>query len=1081
LDRTAFPSYAVVVAERSESSGAGGPSQPRVGEHLPPERGPPEAAVHTFLIVDVRGYTRFTQEHGDEAAGELAAAFAELAREAVQSCGGEVIELRGDEALSVFGSARQALRAAVELQVAFRRRNDQGPTFPLPIGIGLDAGEAVPVEAGYRGGALNTASRLCAMAGPGEILATDTVVSLARRLEGIRFVDRRPARLKGLEKPVRVVEVVPEAGLPPLPEARARKGPRITPGRLVIVAIGGIALVAGLVALGISRSTGHEPLSRVDAHTVGVIDAEAAGIEAQIPIGSRPGAIAAGGGFLWVASEADGTVSRIDPETHDVQTLEVSDSATGVGYGGGSVWVTNGEARTVAQIDPDTLALVQRIEVGNGPGPVAVGKGAVWVANTLDGTVSRIDLAGRAAMQTIPVGADPAGVAVSTGGVWVTSEATGAVLRVDTRSAATVPPVNVGNGPTGIAAGEGSVWVANREDGTISRIDPTTNVVSRTVEVGRNPTAVAVGLGAVWVANAGDATISRIDPTAGEVDETIAVGSSPNALALADGNVWATTLTSPRSHRGGVLKVESRVFPCECSGDPALADVDESWMAYTLVYDGLVAYRRVGGTAGRTLVANLADRLPRPTDEGRTYAFRLRPGLRYSNGTPVRASDFRYSLERTLTMNDYWSYPYEGILGVAACADRAPSERCDLSRGIEVDDAARTMTIRLAQADPDFLHTLTLPFAALVPSGTPLRAARKHPIAGTGPYRILPPESDDELRYVRNPRFEMWSQDRPDGYPDEIRFHLSDDRPATRLTAVERGQADWASDWGVVSAIGVEGRRRLLTRYADRLHTDPVPHTAFMFMNTRVPPFDDLRVRRALNYATDRRELAELAGGPPLAPLTCQILPPGFPGYRPYCPYTLNPNEAGTWTAPDLAKARTLIAKSGTEGMRVEVVSYDEPAGVELARYFVSLLRELGYRSSQKVLSSSSEYWVYVGKPRNRAQLGPQGWVADFLAPSSFLADLFSCDAFRPGPDNNNFSEFCDPATDARMKEAARIQASDPAAANALWADVDQDLVDQAVAVPLSNPRHVAFVSERVGNHQVHMQYGTLLDQLWVK
>src|SRR5262245_1982013 len=185
-------------------------------------------AVLTFLIADVRGYTRFTQEHGDEEAGRLAARFAEITRGTVLALDGELIELRGDEALCVFGSARQALRAAVELQRAFRGRVEALPAFPLPIGIGLDAGEAVPIEGGYRGGALNTAARLCSLAAPGQILASETVVSLSRRLDGIRFVDRRATKVKGLEKPLRVIEVVPEEELPPLPEVAAPKRSRVS-------------------------------------------------------------------------------------------------------------------------------------------------------------------------------------------------------------------------------------------------------------------------------------------------------------------------------------------------------------------------------------------------------------------------------------------------------------------------------------------------------------------------------------------------------------------------------------------------------------------------------------------------------------------------------------------------------------------------------------------------------------------------------------------------------------------------------------------------------------------------------------
>jgi adenylate cyclase len=136
------------------------PTHPRQPE---PE---PGADVRTFLIADVRGYTRFTQAYGDEKAGKLAARFAALAREVVTAAGGEVIELRGDEALCVFRSARQALRAAVELQTRFRERVDGQPAFPLGIGVGLDSGEAVPIEGGYRGGALNLAARLCSIAAP---------------------------------------------------------------------------------------------------------------------------------------------------------------------------------------------------------------------------------------------------------------------------------------------------------------------------------------------------------------------------------------------------------------------------------------------------------------------------------------------------------------------------------------------------------------------------------------------------------------------------------------------------------------------------------------------------------------------------------------------------------------------------------------------------------------------------------------------------------------------------------------------------------------------------------------------------
>src|SRR5947207_10547542 len=168
-----------------------------------------ETGIKTFLIADVRGYTRFTQERGDEAAARLATRFADLAREAIKAAGGTLVELRGDEALAVFDSARQALRAASDLQERFVTETVADPSLPLAVGIGLDAGEAVPVDGGYRGGALNLAARLCSLAGPGEVLATETVLQVARAVPEVTYGERRSERVKGISKPVTAVEVWP--------------------------------------------------------------------------------------------------------------------------------------------------------------------------------------------------------------------------------------------------------------------------------------------------------------------------------------------------------------------------------------------------------------------------------------------------------------------------------------------------------------------------------------------------------------------------------------------------------------------------------------------------------------------------------------------------------------------------------------------------------------------------------------------------------------------------------------------------------------------------------------------------------
>jgi class 3 adenylate cyclase/tetratricopeptide (TPR) repeat protein len=173
------------------------------------EVGPqPAPPIQIFLIADVRGYTRFTLEHGDEAAARLATRFAALTRTTVEARGGRVLVLRGDEALAVFSSARQAVRAALEAQARYTAETLVDPALPLPVGIGLDVGEAVPVDDSFRGAALNLAARLCSLAGPGEVLVSEGVVHLTGKMAGLVYVERGLVQLKGFSLPVRVTQVL---------------------------------------------------------------------------------------------------------------------------------------------------------------------------------------------------------------------------------------------------------------------------------------------------------------------------------------------------------------------------------------------------------------------------------------------------------------------------------------------------------------------------------------------------------------------------------------------------------------------------------------------------------------------------------------------------------------------------------------------------------------------------------------------------------------------------------------------------------------------------------------------------------
>ena len=364
-----------------------GEPQPETGANV-------DADVHAFLIGDIRGWTSFTQEHGDEVAARLAARFAEVAREVVEDHRGRVVELRGDEVMAVFGSPRSAIRAAVALQQRFVEESTADPSLPLTVGIGLDAGEAVAVEGGYRGGALNVAGRLQARAKAGEILASREIVHLARRIDGIQTTERGPLELKGLEQPLHVIAVRSEhqdAAEAMAPFVRSTVAPPAPRNRWkVVAALAAFALVAALVAVPLlatpaaarrSLPTRSECSTRSPARS-----------SRRWGSRTRPGSIVASEDAVWLTNPDADTVTRIDPEEQAiVDTIQVGENPTAIAVGEDSVWVVESGGPSVSRISPGTGEVVEPIEVGNGPADIAVGEGAVWVTNRFDGTVSRID------------------------------------------------------------------------------------------------------------------------------------------------------------------------------------------------------------------------------------------------------------------------------------------------------------------------------------------------------------------------------------------------------------------------------------------------------------------------------------------------------------------------------------------------------------------------------------------------------------------------------------------------------------------------------------------------------------------
>jgi peptide/nickel transport system substrate-binding protein len=451
----------------------------------------------------------------------------------------------------------------------------------------------------------------------------------------------------------------------------------------------------------------------------------------------------------------------------------------------------------------------------------------------------------------------------------------------------------------------------------------------------------------------------------------------------------------------------------------------------------------------------------------------LRPGIRYSNGRPVKASDVRSTFERDFRLETPAPY-YEGIVGVDRC--RKTPKRCDLSRGIVTDDEARTVTFHLVAPDSEFLYKLALPFVHLVPPKTPMTASG---VPGTGPYTVSTYSPKRVIKLVRNPHFREWSRlAQPDGYPDEIVLRIGGTTDAA-IDDVLRGKADLFTTAHGQTPPSASRVAEIRTQYASQVYANPQPATVALFLNTRIPPFDRLDVRRALNYAADRAAAIEAAGGPDFAQATCQILPPSFPGYKPYCPFTRGATTKGGAGAPDLARARDLISASGTRGMKVTVWSWQPYAGV--GRYAATLLRSLGYDVSVKT-RGGYEYFDVVGDPRTKPQIGITEWISDYPTAYGFVGGVLTCDSYVPGTYTANYAEFCDPKIDRQMQRALDEQPTNPNAARVRWEGVDRQLVDQAPWLPVLTPKALDVVSKRVGNYQYSPAgVGLLIDQLWVQ
>jgi peptide/nickel transport system substrate-binding protein len=469
--------------------------------------------------------------------------------------------------------------------------------------------------------------------------------------------------------------------------------------------------------------------------------------------------------------------------------------------------------------------------------------------------------------------------------------------------------------------------------------------------------------------------------------------------------------------------------------DPALSYTVQGWEAMWNVYLSLLGYKHVNGPDGATLVPALATDLPQVSSDGLTYKLTLRKGLKYSDGKPVKATDFRYAIERDFQADSPGGGFFANIVG----ADTFSKTKKGHITGIVANDATGAITIKLAKPQGDFQNILATIFAAPVPQGTPPKDQSTNPIPSTGPYMIQSYKPNRSFVLVRNPNFKP-TANVPATNPDKMSFTIVED-DAAALQQVINGQADYD-----FHPIPVDRLANVQSKYGSQLKVYTPANTYYFFMNTREKPFDNVKVRQAINYAIDRNALVRLYGG--LATPTENVLPPTYPQYK---KLNLYPH--------DMAKAKALLKGTGATSVPVTIWGSNRETAKKPVAYLQDVMTQLGFKAKLKIIDAAV-YWTTIGNQKTAAQIGFADWFQDYPHPLDWFDVLLNGTRITP-THNNNYSNYNNPAVNAKIASLKKQPALNDSI-NAQWADVDRMVMEQAAWAPYVNRQFTDFFSSKI-------------------
>ena len=515
------------------------------------------------------------------------------------------------------------------------------------------------------------------------------------------------------------------------------------------------------------------------------------------------------------------------------------------------------------------------------------------------------------------------------------------------------------------------------------------------------------------------------------------------ALTLAAG-LSACGSSSPST--GGTVTVLMGTAPD--SLDPGLGATTQSYEATWITYTGLVTYAHAEGEAGTKLIAGLAESLPRVSDGGRTYTFTLRKGLVYSNGAPVKASDFAYTIERAIKLG--WgdkSFLTENIAGAEAFdAGKATS-----ISGIHTDDATGEITVELVAPYGPFLNVLAFPAAGLVPSGTPMRSLTNSPPPGVGAYEIADIVPNKSFELVRNPHFSSTTiPGVPAGHVDvDVKIASNNQTEAEEVLDNNADVFDY-NDSIPPTLLG-----QVESRAAGRYAKEPTVSGEYFFLNTKEKPFDSQLAREAVNYAVSRPALQRLDSG--MLDPACFFLPAGMPGHPTgACPYGEPSAEV---SAANLAKARELVRRAGLAGTPVTVWGGSRAPHKEFVDYYASVLNAIGFKASEKIVADA-QYYATVGNLSTKAQTGWLSYSQDFPNPVDFY-QLLDAKSILP-TENHNLSQVDDAHIQSEIAALGPVPSSQLGSVVSRWQALDEYTAKKAYVVAFGYDEVPKFFSDRI-------------------